>query len=296
MKITLFLFIYLIVFSFEAIAQTKINTTILDAATHQPIPYTSIFITNIKTGSYADDKGIVNFTVIQNINQDSAIFSVVGYKSFKIIINQLPQIIKLEQDILQIQEVTVLNNNKERFIKQEFGNFNGKKFGTHLMPVGSQLVVYVENLEKRLGYLEQLHFIFSKHIKKGQERHSSKIRIRVYSIDKYTQKPHQDLLPEPIVVEISPRQKQLKVDISKYVIPFSKEGTFVGIEILGNLDENKNLIPYKYQEFAQPYPASIKKSEINSTAWFSFGDNKWYKNKSADKVMFGLSALFYEEN
>jgi hypothetical protein len=292
----LFVLSFLLNIHHSIFAQTIISTKIIDAITKKNIPYTSIFITNIKIGSYANDKGIIKFNITQDVNQDSAIFSAVGYKNFKVIINQLPQIIELEQDVLQIQEVIVLNNYTERFIKQDFGNFSGKRFGTHLMPVGSQLVVYVENSEKRLGYLEQLHFVFSKHIRKGQERHSSKIRIRVYDIDKYTQKPHQDLLAEPVIVEISPRQKQLKIDISKYVIPFGKEGVFVGIEILGNLDENRNLIPYKYQEFAQPYPASIKESEINSTAWFSFRGNEWYKNKGANSIMFGLTARFYEDD
>ncbi|MCA1919890.1 MAG: carboxypeptidase-like regulatory domain-containing protein, partial [Flavobacterium piscis] len=110
MKFVKLLLLFLI--TFNMFAQKKnISGEIKDSQSNSILEYVNIGIANKNTGTVSNSKGIFNLRLNDKVTaNDTIVFSHVGYKSKKIIVNQLKQennLILLEPSDNMLKEVVI---------------------------------------------------------------------------------------------------------------------------------------------------------------------------------------------
>ncbi|HVA99388.1 MAG TPA: DUF5686 family protein, partial [Bacteroidia bacterium] len=122
-----FFFLTFFSFAFIANAQTfSLQGKIIDAETKNPLPFVSVTITGEQQGTTADIDG--HFTITSSHPINSLSFSYLGYQTFVYKIksseNQNSILIKLEENVTQLKEVTILPgiNPADRIIRLAIEN------------------------------------------------------------------------------------------------------------------------------------------------------------------------------
>ena len=105
MKKAILLFILFIQTSF-AFAQISCYTK--DADSNEIVPYVNIWVQGKEYGYTSDEKGYFIFR--KNDNDESFIFSAVGYKKKIVKIDDIAKVVFLEREIYQLSEVKIKNS------------------------------------------------------------------------------------------------------------------------------------------------------------------------------------------
>ncbi|WP_296623525.1 TonB-dependent receptor [Marivirga sp.] len=100
------IFFLLLFFANSALAQVKLNGTVTDVATQEPIPGVSIKVVGTDRGTITDLDGNYNLNIDENATLR---FSFIGYKTQELAVNGRTVInIQLEEDIEALEEVVVV--------------------------------------------------------------------------------------------------------------------------------------------------------------------------------------------
>ena len=116
-----FLFFLLFSGSYISLSQT-ISGKVLDANSKKPIENVNIYLSDkTSIGTNSGSEGFFSFQIPKKVaKKDSIRFSVLGYKTFTIALNELLQkanIILLEKQATQLKEVNVSTKRKQNFIR-----------------------------------------------------------------------------------------------------------------------------------------------------------------------------------
>jgi hypothetical protein len=108
-----FRFFSLFIFSLitaSTFAQTELKGKVADFLTFQPIESASVYIQNTTIGSISNADGNFVLKVPQQNMRDTLVISSIGYKSFKVLINEYENgsDIFLEEDVASLDEVVVV--------------------------------------------------------------------------------------------------------------------------------------------------------------------------------------------
>lgn len=113
--IRIHIIILLIVISFTSFSQDKkivIKGQVMSASREKPINEVSVYIPNIKLGTYTDDNGKFEIAVPEANRQDTVIFSLIGYKPYRAKVSQLTGksgcLIELEDSLFLLDEVKAI--------------------------------------------------------------------------------------------------------------------------------------------------------------------------------------------
>lgn len=205
---------------------------IKDLKTGELLPYATIEIFNLKTGTITDKNGKFQFEITpDNLTYDTINFSFVGYETAKMSLNDFlksDKEIKLKCKTIELGEVRVIpkkysittigikdNSPTSKQYSNIFGTNKGNFHGNKRMTTGwFKSVSY---------YVHQDGFP------------TAPFRVRIYQVG-VDNKPGKDLLNENIVVS-APKAGWIKIDISDYNIPFPKDGAFVTMEWINSGNE-----------------------------------------------------------
>ena len=96
--------------SATAFSQTELKGKVADFLTFQPIESASVYIQNTTIGSISNADGNFILKVPQENSNDTLVISSIGYKSFKVVINEFENgsDIFLEEDVASLDEVVVV--------------------------------------------------------------------------------------------------------------------------------------------------------------------------------------------
>lgn len=242
---------------------------IIDQKTNQPIAFSVIEIRKIKTGTYSDSMG--NFSINFKNADDSVEFSSIGYKLKRYKIEEFNELsdknIKLEPYLTTLPEVVVV----PRVYKTiKLGTTNKKPWRYSVANIfGSQFGISIKNNLKQVGFVKAVSFYIAK---TGYP--NTPFRIRIYSHDYLNNCPGIDLLNENVIVSKTNGEGWFTVDISKFNIPFERDGIYIMMEWIYSGDQ------YYYKK---PTPDGKVSTKNHQLYGLSLGnackqqDGFWYK-------------------
>jgi hypothetical protein len=205
---------------------------IKDSKTGEYLPYATIEIFNLKTGTITDNDGKFSLHITpNNVNRDTICFSYVGYETTKMSIDDFIQsngIIELNDKPVFLGEIKVIPKKYSTIIagiedkeplSQQYANLFGANKGN-----------FIENERKKTGWIKSVSYYIH-----SDGYPTTPFRVRVYDIEE-NMKPGKDILNQNVVVSAS-GAGWFTVDLSKYNIPFPSEGAFVMMEWINSGDK-----------------------------------------------------------
>lgn len=119
MKFNCFKYIFTLVsslFCFSVVSQTEIKNKIVDFSTLLPIESASIYIQNTTIGTVSNSDGKFVLQVSEEFQKDTLIISSIGYKSYKIPVNEFDNTFEvyLEEDIASLDEIVLVAESRPK--------------------------------------------------------------------------------------------------------------------------------------------------------------------------------------
>lgn len=231
-------FTYIILFGLLSITygqgQDLIKTKVIDSESGEGIPYVNIGIPSLALGTVSDLKG--NFEWQKSDNQDSIVFSSIGFETKKLTVSQVEALktVSLNPVEYELEEVNILASrfaneevllgakNKKRGISLGFGS---SQLGTE---VGSRISI------DQPFYVKSAHFVLNH--AKGD---SMVFRINIYQIDEDNNVGDQ-LLREQIIIRKKQKKGTIEVNMEPYNVVL-KEDILLCLEWLENDGGRGNL-------------------------------------------------------
>ncbi|NBA77094.1 hypothetical protein GOQ04_16155 [Emticicia sp. ODNR4P] len=275
------LLITLTLLSYPIHAQV-IKGKVVDSKTNLGISFANVYNPNTNVGIHTDEEGLFYWS-IQKQN-DSVAVSCVGYKtkilSSKNFKKDTTNLIFLEELNIELGEITFKAKKAKKGHDVELGYYHTKPYGHSKWRPGGMskldmFVVHIPNNEGIDGFLKNVQYDIDG-FRNFTER--PKARIRVQKVDPITGLPSTDLLTENLMINFTRFSNNLEIDISKYQIPFSKEGVFVGLEIFchsewrldkNNISQEKSNCPYT------PITRIDSEKDSGKSYYWTFHSGKW---------------------
>lgn len=292
---------YLIIIIFLSIklsAQEK-NVIVVDSITKKTIPYANIKVLNSNYGFYTNDYGSFSFS--NKLNKDSISISCLGYKTLIMMISQVRDTIFIKPNTLELDEITI--SSKKQNLKSKkigFKKINSGWFGTQNLQVG---VIMKPNKKNTNTRIEKIIIPFRKKIY-GRKKYDyrSIFKLSIFSV--LDNKPNLPLIEKPIIINYNQdSNKFIEIDISQEFIYLKKEGVFICLEQVGEINESGEVIDKR-----QPLPglgfSTIKPKEFlyinsfykqkHSTNWLIMEPEKI---RLENKIYLGVQLMVsYSEN
>lgn len=283
------LFNLLFIFS-STLSYSQKTVTVLDSTSKKPIPYVNVKMLHSKKGTYSNEEGV--FDIKNNFNKnDTLLISCLGFNSILKKINNLKDTVFLSSTTEYLDEIVI---KKEKPILKEIG-FKKRKIsfftGNHL-----QLGLLITPNKNDIGsYIRNIIIPFKKKIigkkaHKNRKKFYSLIKVQLFSVKENS--PDIPLTSQPIIINYSYKSKKtINLDILNKYIELKKEGVFISLEIIGEIDESRNVI-----NELNPRPGFIctdKKTldfKKHDTFYKLKSENKW---KKFDKEKFRLENDIY---
>lgn len=210
----------------------KLTGEIKDYETNQALPYATIEIFSLKTGTITDKNGKFNLEIAPNdLNTDSINFSFIGYETLKMSINDFiekEKTVKLKEKSIELGEIKIIPKkysteiigikDKEPWSMQYANLFSGNKGN------------YIKNKKGKTGWIKSVSYYIH-----PDGHPTTPFRIRIYNVGN-DKKPGQDILNQNLVVSAK-ESGWFTVDISEFNIPFPENGAFVMMEWINSGDE-----------------------------------------------------------
>lgn len=244
------------------------------------LPFASIRLLNENKGLYANDQGAF---FLSEINGDSIEVSYLGYFPLKLKKQEIKDTIFLNENFELLREVIVITGQSS---KKLIGYIKNKKSLSWYIRHKTELSTLIKN--KKVydkAYIRKIHIpIGKKQIKlidnKYKETHpkfNNVIRVNLYS--NLDGRPGKVLLANSILIECTQDTNEIiEIDIANDFIEYPRNGVFVGVEMIGELDKDRNLINKKETSTLPSFKfTKKKKNSVFSTSFIRtiFFDNNW---------------------
>lgn len=219
-----FLFLLL---SFHLNAQRVfLKGKVLDSNTQEPVVYANISFLSSTDGISTLENGSYYLSVLKKNLKSKVHISCLNYKDTIVNATDLIDATIFMQPKIEVLQEVVISNTKQKQV--ELDPVKGSIISMHSK--GMRMVAkYFPNTKKNkcCSYLSKVTIEFPRRVNK-----KSKFRFRIFSVEKNSGKPLEDLLLKNIPVTITENQKQVELDISNQYLEMPKEGFFVAFEKL----------------------------------------------------------------
>lgn len=239
----------------------------------ESLPFISIAVKNSSKGTISDSNG--KFTIVVQ-TKDTLLVSSVGFETQLIPVSTFNGVIALKESTIVLSEITI-NAKRKRTTKSHVGNLKGKT--DYILGGSNQYAFLLKNDRNLLGTIEELYFNIQPDIDKDN-RQETTLRIRLYKNDNNI--PTEDLLTQNLIIKVKKNLKNLRVDLTKYSIPFYEEGVFIGLDLLGTTDDKNVFTPYNRNKAPLNLRIEFTKSNLYPTYRKHFG-TKWTKVMYSDR-------------
>lgn len=254
------------------------NHLIIDANSKEIIPFVGVKYLNSELNFYSNEIGLFNSSKFPN---DSIQLYCLGYENYLEKVSSLKDTIYLFPKIQELDEVVIYNNIfKEKHIGGNSNNISWS-IGSH-----DQLALLVKPIKKYSNdFIKEIFIPISKKspLSEGNNKPNFNSFFKVHIFSNNQGLPYKPLLKSPILVYCNEKsENDISINISEHNIKFSENGIFICIEMIGELDENANIISKKNQMPSFRF-SSKQQKEFSSTAYYKahFAE-EWYKPKSEE--------------
>lgn len=286
MKILILTVFSVLLFFAGAFSQEKqIQGVVVDSKTSHPLPFVNISKSVGQQGTASDELG--KFSITVDIN-DSLFFSAVGYKRKYFAVSQIKNIkgvIKLDEDIQLLSELSVTSNRKVNYESHVIGYHKSKiRSSLTMRTSGSQIAVFLENKFRKEGVFETLYL-------RLRSTGSFKFQIRVFEKNS-NGLPGRDLLRENLILESKRINGIFSINLASKNIIFPSTGAFICLQTMESQDRKTT------DDGSKPLIENstfLSKDDDESSTYNGFRDRYWVKNRPLNSnVMFGAKIRFYE--
>jgi hypothetical protein len=211
-----------------------IEGTIISKDNKEPLPYASIEIKSLKTGTYSNEKGDFSISIPEKNHEDTMEISSLGYEKKIIRISELriPGInkIELKNKVFSFKEVVIKPVKTKTFL---IGPTDKKPWRYQVANIiGGQYGRYFVNNSRKQGIVKTVsYYIYN------LGHTNTPFRVRIYSADFQNNRPGEDLLKENVIVTNNNGPGWFKVDLTKYRIQFPENGCYIMMEWIDSGDQ-----------------------------------------------------------
>ena len=227
MKISNFVLLFLI-FCLPSFGQDSVlKGRVVDCETLLPLPYATVEIFSLQTGTIADVNGdfeiIIDSLVTVN---DTLVVSHLGFTKKSISISDYfkgrDKLITLETTYVNLEEVVVLPG-KYKTIK--LGITEKKPDSKQISNVFNSMIGnFIENKRGKDGWLKSVSYYIH-----ADGKPQTPFRVRIYEFDIEKRCPGKDLLTENLIVSAK-EPGWFTIDLSEYNIQFPSNGAYLMME------------------------------------------------------------------
>jgi hypothetical protein len=185
---------------------------IISQDTKEPLPFTTIEIKALQTGTYTDDNGNFKIAVPEKNLQDTIEVSAIGYDKKTMKISELKSSainrIELKYKVFVLKEVVIKPKKIKTIIA---GTTEIKPWSPEVANIfGAQKGCYIANKSGNSGLIKAVsYYIYNL----GYT--NAPFRIRIYRYNKVKKCPGEDLLKENIIVTDNNGPGWFRVDLAK---------------------------------------------------------------------------------
>lgn len=279
MRLSFFLFL------FPMLAAAQVFTSTVKSSDDQtPLAYVNVSILNKKIGTNTNSKGEFSLA-LQKYKQDTLLISHIGYESKKLTIITLLKHPEHYQNLFMnsayeaIDEVVLQVKNKKYGGKHSLG-LRKKWFSSRVgVQFGMEQAIYIPNDKDKPGKVEEVSFWVGEEDQMFYNSRFTWFRIKFYNYDKLNQEPGKLLSYETLLIKPEGNTEQhLKIEVSKYAIPFPKNGICVVIETI-----NPNPTEGSDNQY-MTYPTLIYSREKVNRSWMNYRGNNWHQRSEEHRV------------
>jgi hypothetical protein len=302
-KIHFLVSIFIMFFINYSYAQEHI---VVDLATKEPIPYAAIKYVYDQNGFYSNDKGCF---ALKGNDKDTIQISCIGYKTVFKLIEKLADTIFLEPDVVLLKEV-IVNNRKETLKNLGYAKKN-KKLRWHLNTL-FELGIFIK-LQQEIpnNYIKSIQIPIGKSFIKEENKKlvtvkpnfNSAFRVNIYGHNnELNNQIGTSLLKKPIIVYCNEKSDNIiNIDISDENIELTKNGVFISIEMIGEIDKRgniinkKNLLPsFKFTNKSSKDFVSVQYyKSVFTEGWKQMEFEKYHLDKRYNLAI-GITLAIYE--
>ncbi|MCZ8169123.1 MAG: hypothetical protein ACK5RV_02045 [Flavobacterium sp.] len=257
---------------------------VVDDSTHLPVPFVSYSLFKDGTiigGGYSNEKG--SFSIKKEFSK--LVLTCIGYENLELVHNSIKKdTFRLKPIVYHLNEVVI-----DPKLKKEtalLGNYNTKLKSLLGAATGMEICTFIENPYHEPKPIQSVLFKIRNHSK-----NKVGFKIHLYERDSVTGEPKRELITQDIVI-ISEESKKEKIEfnVRAYDLELPANGAFLGIEWLGNLDEENNtfentLVGNGYIELNDSSNAK-NTFERNRFSFYSWVSMKKFKKKVEDYVTY----------
>jgi hypothetical protein len=207
---------------------------LIDVETNEPLPYATIEIYSLRTGTIADNSGVFELSVnSQNQNIDTVEFSYLGYAKRKFSVADFlrleNKIISLKSSNISLGEVVVM---PKKYKTVELGIFDKKPQSKQVTNVfNNRIGNYIANKKQQIGWIKSVSFYID-----AEGHPETPFRVRIYDLNKEKNCPGNDILNENLIVSAK-ESGWFTIDLTNYNIQIPIEGMFVIMEWINSGDK-----------------------------------------------------------
>ena len=277
----------LLLISFNFTFSQSQSHLVIDKLNHQPVPFAEIkLFRNDSTNAvmYSNNSGILLIKNISTLNKIK--ISTPGYELKTLKFDEIKDTIFIYKKSEELKEVVIKPSSKENY---ELGYYKESKKIKISSAKGLEIVVYIENNLKKENIIKSF---LCKIIK--SKSYTSAVRIHFYNKVPEKDYPNEEITKENIIVYVKGNSnKNLEIDLTKYNMFLPVEGIFIGLEWLGEFDEeNNSFIDSQNFETKIELNDSFKQSisftrnHLNNRTWGNLcEDLKKFANASSTKCL-----------
>ena len=219
-------------------AQNK-SVLVLDSLTNEPIPFVTVQLSK-NTGTYTNEKG--SFDLNQN-SKDTLQLTHISYNDFQIKATDVKDKIILSPNAILLKEVKVIKGNQI----SKYIDFPKKNNSISSWPINSKteiLALIIPNNENTNSIITNLDFKFDKR-RYDNFVNNLKTAFRVNIYNQENEKITKKIYSSKVFIINSNVKDKIEVDLKDEFIELEKSGVFIGIEVIGDIDEQGTIVKDK---------------------------------------------------
>ncbi len=230
--------IYLLFLLFLNNMQSQ-SIIVIDSLNHKPIPFVNIQF-NKNNGTYTNENGV--FEVNRN-TKDTLRLSHISYTDYEVKASDVKDTIILSPNAILLTEVKITNGKKT--IKYVDFPRKNSSFGSFPVISKSEIITLITpNIENAYSTITKLDFKFEK--KKYEENNNNiKTAFRVNIYDSKKEKIKNKIYSSEVFIIDATKKEKIEIDLNNEYIELSNNGLFIGIEVIGDIDQNGNITKEK---------------------------------------------------
>lgn len=236
---------------------------VIDSSSKEPLPYVNIWVLNKDFGTISKNNGVFSLPVLKD--NDSIVFSAVGFRKKTIPKKNIDSIIPMISIPTELNEIVLIQKTKEKSIQIDRIN---KSIIKHYLPGFDNPLIFAKYFEFDPIYKET-PFIEEIRLAVDATTYNTNFSIRIYGKNENGE-PYGYIYNKPIIVKPKKGNRLIKVNLLEEKIIFPETGIFVAVEWLSSA-ENKSFFNSK-----EPNIGFIHQ-DTNKNSWV-------YKNGRWDKV------------